>query len=166
MGIYQLPRAHPQRTTQSAVMIPYLFPTCNSTVPFIYLFLVLRIIYLLRSIECLIKDGVFTKWKYLNLSINIVWKDYSVSIFSKVVSCSWRCGCHRPKTTIIKWTFPLILTSNPILYWGFLLTTVWLPHCQLWAHYWGSSKLTWCYHYVLSTFDLEVTRSLITRLGP
>ena len=64
MGIHQLPRAHPQRTIQSAVMILYLFPTCNSTVPFIYLFLVFRIIYLLCSTECLIKGWVFTKWKY------------------------------------------------------------------------------------------------------
>ena len=38
MGIHQLPKAHPQRTIQSAVMILYLFPTCNSTVPLVYLF--------------------------------------------------------------------------------------------------------------------------------
>ena len=36
MGIHQLPKAHPQRTIQSAVMILQLFPTCNSTVPFMY----------------------------------------------------------------------------------------------------------------------------------
>ena len=32
MGIHQLPKAHPQRTIESAVMILYLFPICNSTV--------------------------------------------------------------------------------------------------------------------------------------
>ena len=56
--------------------------------------------------------------------IHIVWKDYSVFIFSKVVSCSWRCECHRPKTAIIKWTCPLILTSSPISDWGFFWTHV------------------------------------------
>ena len=49
-------------------------------------------------------------------SINIVWKDYSIFIFFKVVSCSWRCGYHRSKTTIIKW---IILTSSPIFDWRF-----------------------------------------------
>ena len=44
MGIHQPPKTHPQRTIQSSVMIPCLFPTCESTVPFIYLFSVLRII--------------------------------------------------------------------------------------------------------------------------
>ena len=29
MGIHQLPKAHPQKTIQSPVMILYLFPTCN-----------------------------------------------------------------------------------------------------------------------------------------
>ena len=48
----------------------------------------------------------------VSLSISIVWKDYSVFIFSKVVLCSWRCERHRPKTAIIKWTCPLILTSS------------------------------------------------------
>ena len=43
-------------SSQSGVMILYIFPTCNSTVPFIYLFYVLRIICLLCSIECLIKS--------------------------------------------------------------------------------------------------------------
>ena len=71
------------------------------------------------AIECFIKDWVFTKWKQsFTLSINIVWKDYSIFIFSKVVSCSWRCWYHRPKT-IIKWTCHLILTSSPIFDWGF-----------------------------------------------
>ena len=111
---------HPQRTTQPAVMILYFFPTCNSTVPSVYLFKVLRIICILCSIACLIKDWVFTKWKYsFSLSINIVWKDCSIFIFSKVVSYSWRCGYYRPKTAIMKWTCPLILTSSPIFEWGF-----------------------------------------------
>ena len=38
MGIHQLPKAHPQKTVQSAVMVLYFSPTCNSTVPFAYLF--------------------------------------------------------------------------------------------------------------------------------
>ena len=42
MGIHQLPKTHPQRTIQSAVMIPWLFPTCKSTVSFIYLVSVLE----------------------------------------------------------------------------------------------------------------------------
>ena len=36
MDIHQLLKAHPQRTVQSAVMIPCLFPACKSTVPFMY----------------------------------------------------------------------------------------------------------------------------------
>ena len=48
------------------------------------------------------------KIQFSSLSINIVWKNYSVFIFTKVVSCSWRCRCHRPKTAIIKWTCSLI----------------------------------------------------------
>ena len=44
MGIHQLPKAYPQRTIQSAVIILYHYPTCKSTVPFIYLFSFLRII--------------------------------------------------------------------------------------------------------------------------
>ena len=34
----------------------------------IYLFSFLRIIYLLCSTECLIKDGIFTEWKYSSLT--------------------------------------------------------------------------------------------------
>ena len=49
---------------------------------------------------------------------------YSILIFSKEVSCTWRCGYHRPKTAIIKWTCPLILTSSPISDWGFFWTHV------------------------------------------
>ena len=45
-------------SSQSGVIILYIFPTCNSTVPFIYLFHVLRIICLLCSIECLIKSYI------------------------------------------------------------------------------------------------------------
>ena len=120
------PKFH-RRTIHSAVMILYFFPTCNSTVPLIYPFSVPRIICLLCSIECLIKGWVFTKWKYnFSLSINIVWKNYSVFVFSKVVSCSWRCGYHRPKSAIIKWTCPLILKSSPIFDWGFF------GHPSLW----------------------------------
>ena len=63
MGMHKLLKSHPQRTIQSAVMILYLFPTCSTTVPSIYLFQFLRIICILSSIECLIKDWVFTKLK-------------------------------------------------------------------------------------------------------
>ena len=56
--------------------------------------------------------------EFPSLSVNIVWRDYSVFIFSKVVSCSWRCECHRPETAIIKWTCPLLLKSGPIFDWG------------------------------------------------
>ena len=37
MGIHQPRKIYSQRTIQSAVMIPYLFPTCKNTVLFIYL---------------------------------------------------------------------------------------------------------------------------------
>ena len=56
-------------------------------------------------------------------------KDYSIFIFSKVVWCSWRCGYHRPKTAIIKWTCPLILTSSPIFDWAPVKSSpiIWTP---------------------------------------
>ena len=58
MGIHQLPKAHPQRTIQFAVMILYLFPTCNSTVLLItYLFEVIRIICLLCFLSASLGTG-------------------------------------------------------------------------------------------------------------
>ena len=93
-GIHQLPKVHPQRTIQSAVIIPYLFPTCKSTVQFICLFSVLIIICLQCSIECLSKNWVLTKLKY-NFSAYLLILHARIillSFYSKY-SCSWRCGC-------------------------------------------------------------------------
>ena len=60
--------------------------------------------------EVTFKDWVFSKWAHQL----ILYERIIVLIFSKVISCSWRCGCHRFKTAIIKGTCPLILTSSPI----------------------------------------------------
>ena len=50
---------------------------------------------------------LYTSFKFLESfawknHLHIVWKDYSVLIFSKAVSCIWRCGCHRLKAKITK----------------------------------------------------------------
>ena len=68
MDIHQQPKAHPQRTIQFEIMSPYLFPTWKRTVPFTSFHFLESFAYLLCSIDCFIKDGVFTKWKYNSLT--------------------------------------------------------------------------------------------------
>ena len=46
------------------------------------------------------------------------------------------------------------------------LTAVWLPHGQLWAIIGETASFTQCWALCFNDFDLKVTGSVLTRLGP
>ena len=72
MGIHQPSKAHPQRTIQSAVMSPYIFPTRKGTVPFTS-FHFLELFANCAPLSASLRRGFHkTKIKFLSLTINFV----------------------------------------------------------------------------------------------
>ena len=123
MGIHQLPKAHPQRTIQSAVIIPYLYPTCKNTVPFIYLFSVLRIICYRVPLSASLRTGSSQNENIFSQLLILYERIVLLSFFAKQSLVVGRVD--------VKHTYKYL--QAVLFITGDFLTTVWLPHCQLWT---------------------------------
>ena len=123
MGIHQLPKAYPQRTIQSAVIILYHYPTCKSTVPFIYLFSFLRIIAYCVPLSVSLRTG-------FSQNENIIsWLIYQYCM-KGIYCCHF---FHRSLLQLGVWMSEIGPNTykQSYLVVRIFLTTAWQSHCHL-----------------------------------